>query len=161
MLLHVNFALKTRTTVAKEEIRRVMVVQWVGFLLLAVPNVWFAGQERMVLVVKVVFPVTTAQAVWNQRRVVFVQLVSVKVIMDKRHASNAVPENSIIFLVLLHVNHALQTLITVAKEETQRVLNVQWVGRRWQVVQIVKRVVQECMVLGVKIVKSVYFVIQQ
>jgi hypothetical protein len=49
----------------------------------------------------------------------------------------------------------------VAKEETQRVLNVQWVGRRWQVVQIVKRVVQECMVLGVKIVKSVYFVIQQ
>jgi hypothetical protein len=59
VLLHVNFALKTRTTVAKEEIRRVMVVQWVGFLLLAVPNVWFAGQERMVLVVKVVFPVNT------------------------------------------------------------------------------------------------------
>jgi len=57
--------------------------------------------------------------------------------------------------VLLHVNLALQTLITVAKEETQHVLNVQWVRRRWQVVQNVKRVVPERMVLGVKIVVRV------
>ena len=120
MLLHVNFALKIHTTVVKEEIRRASIAQLVGFLLSAVPSVWLVGQERMVLVVKVVFPVNIEQVVWNQRRVVYVPLVSVKAIQDRRRVHNAVPVNSMTVLVRLPANHVPSRPFTGAKEETPR-----------------------------------------
>ena len=84
-----------------------------------------------------------------QPRVLGVPLVSVKVTKVKRRVQNAVPENSIVILVLLLVNSVATTLITVTKEEMQRASIAQRVGHLRSAVQNAKPVVRERMVQGV------------
>ena len=84
-----------------------------------------------------------------QPRVLVAPLVSVKVTKVKRRVQNAVPENSIIILVLLLVNSVATTLITVTKEEMQRASIAQRVGHLRSAVQNAKPVVRERMVQGV------------
>ena len=87
-----------------------------------------------------------------QPRVLVAPLVSVKVTKVKRRVQNAVPENSIIILVLLLVNSVATTLITVTKEEMQRASIAQRVGHLRSAVQNAKPVVRERMVQGVNFV---------
>jgi len=87
-----------------------------------------------------------------QPRVLGVPLVSVKVTKVKRRVQNAVPENSIVILVLLLVNSVATTLITVTKEEMQRASIAQRVGHLRSAVQNAKPVVRERMVQGVNFV---------
>ena len=82
-------------------------------------------------------------------RVLVAPLVSVKVTKVKRRVQNAVPENSIVILVLLLVNSVATTLITVTKEEMQRASIAQRVGHLRSAVQNAKPVVRERMVQGV------------
>ena len=84
-----------------------------------------------------------------QPRVLVAPLVSVKVTKVKRRVQNAVPENSIVILVLLLVNSVATTLITVTKEEMQRASIAQRVGHLRSAVQNAKPVVRERMVQGV------------
>jgi hypothetical protein len=87
-----------------------------------------------------------------QPRVLVAPLVSVKVTKVKRRVQNAVPENSIVILVLLLVNSVATTLITVTKEEMQRASIAQRVGHLRSAVQNAKPVVRERMVQGVNFV---------
>ena len=87
-----------------------------------------------------------------QPRVLVAPLASVKVTKVKRRVQNAVPENSIVILVLLLVNSVATTLITVTKEEMQRASIAQRVGHLRSAVQNAKPVVRERMVQGVNFV---------
>ena len=70
----------------------------------------------------------------------------------KRRASNAVPVNSMMLLVWLHVNYARKTRITATKEETALASIVPRDGRPLVVAPNAKRVVQGRSVMVAKIV---------
>jgi hypothetical protein len=78
-----------------------------------------------------------------QRRVLDAPLVSVKVTKVKRLVQHAALGNSMMFLVLLLVNSVATILITVTKEEIQRVSIAQRVGHLRSAVPSAKLVLRE------------------
>jgi hypothetical protein len=76
----------------------------------------------------------------------------------KRRALNAVLVNSMVMLVLLHVNFARKTRITGTKEETAPALIVLWDGRPTTAVQNAKRAVRG---LSVMVAKSAHWDLQE
>jgi hypothetical protein len=109
-------------------------------------------QVPTVLGVKLVMLVNIVQVVCLLPLVKIVPWVSVKVMLDKPLVQNAAPGNSMMFLVLLLVNSVATILITVTKEEIQRVSIAQRVGHLRSAVQNAKPVVRERMVQGVNFV---------
>jgi hypothetical protein len=76
----------------------------------------------------------------------------------KRRALNAVLVNSMVMLVLLHVNLARKTRITGTKEETALASIVLWDGRPTTAVQNAKRVVRG---RSVMVAKSAHWDLQE
>ena len=113
------------------------------------------NMKRIRLHVNHVVLVDIVRAAGYQRRANNAPLVLVKMIRDKRRASNAAPVNLAIPLVMPHANYALPTPIMVAKEETPRALIAQRVGRPKTAVRNVARAVRARLALGVKIVHRV------
>jgi hypothetical protein len=83
-------------------------------------------------------------------------LVSVKVTKVKRLVQNAAPGNSMMFLVLLLVNSVVTILITVTKEEIQRVSIAQRVGNLRSAVPSAKLALREHTAMGVNLVQLVF-----
>ena len=91
-----------------------------------------------------------------QLRVLDALLVSVKVMLDKPLVQNAAPGNSMMFLVLLLVNSVVTILITVTKEEIQRVSIAQRVGHLRSAVPSAKLALREHTAMGVNLVQLVF-----
>jgi hypothetical protein len=107
---------------------------------------------RLAMGAKTVPRVNTVQVAWLLLLVRNAQLVSVKVMKDKRRALNAVPVNSTMLRVLLVANSVSTQPTLVAKEEKAVASIVQQVGLRKTAVPNVLRVVRVRLALGVKIV---------
>ena len=110
------------------------------------------NMKRIRLHVNHVVLVDIVRAAGYQRRANNAPLVLVKMIRDKRRASNAAPVNLAIPPVMPHANYALPTPIMVAKEETPRALIAQRVGPRWPGVPRAPRAVPAPTAMDVKIV---------
>ena len=76
----------------------------------------------------------------------------------KRRALNAVPVNSMVMLVWLHVNSVRKIRITATKEETALASTVPWGGRPPVVVQNAKHAVQG---RSVMVAKSAHWDLQE
>jgi len=101
--------------------------------------------------------VNTATAVtqlWS--RVEIAQRVTTTTTLVKVHVCHAVPVNSIMFQVLILVNHVRKILTKKTKEEIRRALIVQPVGLLQLVVLNVWRVLREHTAMGVNLVQLVF-----
>ena len=157
VLLSVNRAMKILIIGTKEEIQRASVAPLVGLLRLEVLNVPRVVRVRTVMAVEIVKKVNTVTAVtqlWIHAEIA--QRVFTTTTLAKLHVCHAVPVNSIMFQVLILVNHVRKILTKKTKEEIRRALIVQPVGLLQLVVLNVWRVLREHTAMGVNLVQLVF-----